>query len=123
LLEPGEPRAGIDLLRHRWAPQILHELEAGPLRYTDLKAALHKYERPDRRVHPKSFSAALRHLVAHGLVIRRTRATRPRTVVYALTDIGAGILAALAELEHFVDEHRDELEPDAGNGSTRPDAG
>lgn len=75
---------GLELVGERWALLIVRDLLVGPRRYTDLRNGL-------PRIPTNILSARLKELEAAGLVERRVRPRPDGSVVYALTERGAGL--------------------------------
>jgi DNA-binding HxlR family transcriptional regulator len=78
----------LGLIDGPWATLIVRELLGGPLRFTELRAAL-----PGISAH--TLSDRLRRFEEHGLVTRTAYAEIPPRVVYDLTDVGRGLRPVL----------------------------
>ncbi|GIG66804.1 winged helix-turn-helix transcriptional regulator [Phytomonospora endophytica] len=75
---------GLELVGERWALLIVRDLLVGPRRYTDLRNGL-------PRIPTNILAARLKELEAAGVVERRVRPRPDGSVVYALTERGAGL--------------------------------
>lgn len=78
----------LGLIDGPWATLIVRELLGGPLRFTELRAAL-----PGISAH--TLSDRLRRFEEHGLVTRTAYAEIPPRVVYDLTEVGHGLRPVL----------------------------
>lgn len=88
-------RAAIDVVRGRWKPSILFELNAGPRRFSDLQAAL-------RGITAQALSLQLRQLEADGVVARTVFAEEvPVRVEYSLTKDGRALSGVMDQLEQW----------------------
>jgi DNA-binding HxlR family transcriptional regulator len=88
-------RAAIDVIRGRWKPSILFELNSGPRRFTDLQTAL-------RGITPQALSLQLRQLEADGVVARAVFADEvPVRVEYSLTPGGRSLSGVMDQLEQW----------------------
>jgi len=85
-------RAALDVIRGRWKPSILYELNTGPRRFGDLKDAL-----PGATA--QALTVQLRQLEADGVVTRTVYAEIPSRVEYTLTNTGAELSAVMNQLE------------------------
>ncbi|MEQ7892599.1 winged helix-turn-helix transcriptional regulator [Xanthomonas arboricola] len=74
----------LHLLEGPWASLIVRELLAGPLRFTEIRAAL-----PGISAH--TLTHRLRQFESSGLVVRTAYAETPPRVVYRLTPRGEGL--------------------------------
>lgn len=95
-----EIRGGI--LSRRWAPEIILQLAAGPLKYN---AILNGIE----GISDKLLTERLRELEAQGLAMRTVDPAAPVRVQYQLTEAGRRYIAPLLELRRverllFVEE-------------------
>jgi DNA-binding HxlR family transcriptional regulator len=84
-------RAALDVIRGRWKPSILHELQSGTRRFTQIQAAL-----PE--VTAQALTVQLRQLEADGVVKRTVHAEVPARVDYTLTPSGQALSACLDQL-------------------------
>jgi DNA-binding HxlR family transcriptional regulator len=87
-------RAALGVIRGRWKPSILWELNGGTERFSDLQAAL-----PE--VTAQALTVQLRQLEADGVVTRTIYPKVPARVEYALTDYGRGLSAVMGQLERW----------------------
>jgi DNA-binding HxlR family transcriptional regulator len=96
-------RAATDLFLHTWDPVVLAALRLGPRRRLELRAAIGSMS-------DKVLTDALRRLLAHGLVCRRTYAEAPPRVEYALTSLGESLVdGPMNALGNWTLEHGKEL--------------
>src|SRR4051794_8972845 len=79
-------------------------LEAGPMRFSDLREAL-------GGISPKVLTQALRALERDGLVSRRaySQPQVPPKVEYALTELGGSLCAPVQGLRAWAEEHIDDI--------------
>uniref|UniRef100_A0AAU1UPE5 Helix-turn-helix transcriptional regulator n=1 Tax=Streptomyces sp. NBC_00119 TaxID=2975659 RepID=A0AAU1UPE5_9ACTN len=84
------------------ASMVLHCLEDGPRRYSELRVPL-------GRVTPKALTQSLRGLERNGFVSRTVHADPKLRVEYALTPLGRSMLEPLAAACRWATEHWDEL--------------
>lgn len=87
-------RAAIDVIRGRWKPSILWELNCGTKRFSDLQAAL-----PE--VTAQALTVQLRQLEADGVVARAVYAEMPVRVEYSLTENGRALSEVMDQLEKW----------------------
>ncbi|WP_308114224.1 winged helix-turn-helix transcriptional regulator [Streptomyces brasiliscabiei] len=76
------------LLEGPWATLIVRELLAGPLRFTELRAAL-------PGISPHTLTSRLRQFEKYGIVTRTAYPEIPPRVEYALTPLGQGLRPVL----------------------------
>ena len=81
----------LDRIADKWTLMIHGTLEAGPMRFSDLRDAL-------GGISPKVLTQALRALERDGLISRRAYRQVPPKVEYSLTDDGRSLNAALGPL-------------------------
>ncbi|APE43489.1 hypothetical protein BOO69_08745 [Sulfitobacter alexandrii] len=81
----------LEIIGERWALLIVRELVPGPLRFTDIKAAL-------PGISSNILTNRLADLERDGIVVRRSLPHPASTVVYALTDWGAELKPLIREL-------------------------
>ncbi|MFE9845294.1 winged helix-turn-helix transcriptional regulator [Streptomyces goshikiensis] len=98
----------------KWASMVLHCLDDGPRRYSELRVPL-------SRVTPKSLTQSLRGLERNGFVSRTVHADPKLRVEYALTPLGRSMLEPLAAACRWATEHWDEL-LDAREAASPPSA-
>lgn len=87
-------RAAVDVIRGRWKPFILCELNGGTKRFCDLQAAL-------AQVTAQTLTLQLRQLEADGVVARTVYAEVPSRVEYALTEHGRSLSDIMDHLESW----------------------
>lgn len=87
-------RATLDIVRGRWKPSILYELEKRPRRYSELQRAL-------PRISPQALTTQLKQLEADGLVERDAYAEVPVRVEYRLSEFGATLSDVMDRLESW----------------------
>ena len=89
---PSSPtRLVIERLAHKWALLVVAALQAGPKRYSELRAVLGD-------VAPQVLTRSLRDLERNGLIAREVFAEVPPRVVYSLTDLGETLCQPLEAL-------------------------
>lgn len=84
-------RAALDVIQGRWKPSILHELQSGTRRFTQIQASL-----PE--VTAQALSVQLRQLEADGVIHRTVHPEIPARVDYALTSHGEALTGLLDQL-------------------------
>ena len=84
--------AAIELIGKRWTGAIVCALTEGPLRFGELVKAV-------PGVSDRLLSQRLRELENEGLVEREVEPGSPVRVTYSLTERGAGLRPAIAELQ------------------------
>lgn len=96
---PPATNAAMDLLTHRWVPQLLYLLCQGNARFSDLAHAL-----PDlsRRV----LTERLRELADEGLIHRTVTDGPPTRITYQLTALGDGLRDTLTHLDNWATTYR-----------------
>ena len=101
--EPGSVcphfHAAIELIGKRWTGAIVFALTDGPLRFGELTKAV-------PGVSDRLLSRRLRELEKEGLVEREVDAGSPVRVTYSLTEAGADLEPAIAELKAWARRHR-----------------
>ena len=86
-------RAALDVIRGRWKPSILFELNTGPRRFSDLQVTLHG-------ITAQALTVQLRQLEADGVVVRSVFAEEtPVRVEYSLSDDGRALSGVMDQLE------------------------
>jgi DNA-binding HxlR family transcriptional regulator len=90
----------LELVGERWTLLIVRELLLGPLRFTDLDAALEGIPR-------NLLAERLRDLEAHGLVARQTLPPPAARSVYELTAAGRELMPVLGDLARWGLRHLD----------------
>jgi DNA-binding HxlR family transcriptional regulator len=86
----------------KWAGMIIHCLEHGPRRFSELRTPL-------RSITAKSLTKSLRALERDGLIRRTTYAEPVRRVEYELSPLGFSLLQPMAATCAWAQEHWDEL--------------
>jgi DNA-binding HxlR family transcriptional regulator len=94
----------IDVVGGKWKMHLMWVLAEGPVRFGQIRRKLDG-------VSEKVLAENLRQLEASGIVHRELYAEVPPRVEYSLTPLGVSLNEALAPLEVWGDEHRDQLEP------------
>lgn len=89
----------IELIGKRWTGAIVFALTEGPLRFGELAKAV-------PGLSDRLLSNRLRELEREGLVERRVEAGSPVHVTYALTEVGAELRPAIAELKAWAKRWR-----------------
>jgi len=95
-LEPCAIERGMRVLGGKWTGSILWHLKDGPVRFNDLARMIGGASK-------KMITERLRHLEAHGLIVRTVRKTRPVTVDYTITEAGQAALSVLDALRGWVE--------------------
>jgi len=99
LFDPDCPtRLILDRIGDKWTVLALLLLDARPLRFTELRNGIGK-------VAPKVLTQTLRRLERDGLVTREVFAEVPPRVVYALTPMGRSLIAPIAAVKNWAEEH------------------
>ncbi|HYP55028.1 MAG TPA: helix-turn-helix domain-containing protein [Solirubrobacterales bacterium] len=91
--------AAIELIGKRWTGAIVFTLTDGPLRFGELAKAV-------PGLSDRLLSQRLRELEDEGLVERVVEAGSPVRVTYSLTEAGADLEPAIAELKAWAKRHR-----------------
>jgi DNA-binding HxlR family transcriptional regulator len=89
----------IELIGKRWTGAIVFALTEGPLRYGELGKAV-------PGLSDRLLSRRLRELEQEGLVRREVEAGSPTRVTYSLTEAGAELRPAMAELKAWAKRWR-----------------
>ena len=84
----------IELVGRRWCGTILRALLGGPMRFSEVGAAI-------PHISDRSLSLRLKDLEREALVIRRVEASQPVSVSYELTDKGRDLEAVVAAVERW----------------------
>lgn len=82
----------IELIGKRWTGAIVFALTEGPLRFGELGKAV-------PGLSDRLLSSRLRELEREGIVERQVEAGSPVRVTYSLTEVGAELRPAIAELK------------------------
>jgi DNA-binding HxlR family transcriptional regulator len=91
--------AAIELIGKRWTGAIVFALTDGPLRFGELTKAI-------PGLSDRLLSRRLRELEDEGLVEREVEPGSPVRVTYSLTEAGADLEPAIAELKAWARRHR-----------------
>lgn len=91
----------IELIGKRWTGAIVFALTDGPLRFGELAKAV-------PGLSDRLLSSRLRELEREGLVSRSVEAGSPVRVTYSLTEAGAELRPAMAELKQWARRWRSE---------------
>lgn len=92
LREQCPVRAALDVIRGRWKPSILCELNGGTKRFCDLQGAL-------PQITAQTLTVQLRQLEADGVIARTVHPEVPPRVEYQLTEHGRGLSDIMEHLE------------------------
>lgn len=95
--------AAIDVMGGKWKGLILFWLGEKPLRFGELRRTV-------SGISERMLILQLRELEASGLVHRKVHHQVPPKVEYSLTDFGYSLIAALAPLGQWGEEHMERLE-------------
>lgn len=91
-------RMGVDLFGNSWLPVIVYMLRDGPLRHSDLRAAV-------GGISQKMLTQTLRRMEQMTLVRRQRYAEAPPRVEYELTEAGRDLLQPIYALGTWVERH------------------
>lgn len=94
-------KAALDVIRGRWKPSILYELNSGTKRFGDLQTAL-------REITAQVLTVQLRQLEADGIVVRTVHPEIPPRVEYALSALGRSLSRVMEELEEWGIRYQEE---------------
>lgn len=92
-------RAALDVIRGRWKPMLLFELQEGPRRFSELQTRV-------RGITAQALTVQLRQLEADGIVSRRVFAQVPPCVEYQLTDMGRRLSVVMEQLDSWGREYQ-----------------
>jgi DNA-binding HxlR family transcriptional regulator len=90
----------LDRLGDRWTVLVLKELEAGTLRFSEIRARIED-------VSQRMLAQTLRRLEQDGLVSRRVFPTIPPRVDYTLTGLGQSLMVPLREMVRWALDNHD----------------
>jgi len=96
--EPAYTRATQRIARHlgnRWTRPILEALQAGPLRFSEIKRA-------SAPVSQRMLTLSLRKLEKDGLIFRTVSCDKPPQVTYGLTTFGTALADRLVDFDRWV---------------------
>lgn len=111
--QPCAIEKGMRIIGGKWTGSILWHLRDGPIRFNDLSRLVGGASK-------KMIVERLRHLEAHGLVVREVMQTAPVTVQYSLTELGQTAIALLGALQAWSDALPSEVlrSPQPASGPT-----
>lgn len=92
----------LDRLGDKWSTLLVFHLAERPHRFGELRRAV-----PD--ISQRMLTQSLRDLQRDGLVSRHVHPTQPPSVEYRLTALGRSLLAPLAGLVRWADEHHNAI--------------
>jgi DNA-binding HxlR family transcriptional regulator len=92
----------LDLIANKWSTLVIGMLEGGPQRFGVIQRRL-------EGVTPKVLTATLKRLETSGLIDRTVFAAVPPHVEYSLTALGETLVAPLASLRAWAEEHLDDV--------------
>ncbi|MFI6167304.1 winged helix-turn-helix transcriptional regulator [Nocardia sp. NPDC051052] len=104
-------RLGVDVFGNSWLPVVIYMLRAGPMRPSDLRAAI-------GGISQKMLTQTLRRMERMTLIERHRYAEAPPRVEYELTEAGRDLLVPIYALGDWVDKHGRAV----GAGLAGPDA-
>jgi|SRR5579871_975204 len=96
-----QSRDAIELLSNKWRITIIHILREGPLRTSEIQAAI-------AEVSPKVLTQTLRGMERDGLLHREIFSVVPPRVEYRLTPTGRSLIKPLEDLCHWAKAHIEE---------------
>ncbi|WP_051574133.1 helix-turn-helix domain-containing protein [Mycobacterium sp. URHB0044] len=114
-IEPYCPyfAAGMRLLDQRWTVTVLRTLVAGPMRFSDMSAAI-------PGITDSTLSKRLKELESGGLVTRIVHPTTPVRVEYRLSDMGTALGEVLLQLNGWALEWIDLPSDEPGIKKAQP---
>src|SRR3954454_16473105 len=92
----------LDRIADKWTLMIHGTLEAGPMRFSDLRDAL-------GGISPKVLTQALRAPEPDALTSRRAYPQVPPKVEYALTELGGSLCTPVQGLRAWAEQHIDDI--------------
>lgn len=92
----------LDRIGDKWSVLVLGTLAAGPHRFSAVRRAI-----PD--ISKRMLTQTLRDLERDGLIARTVFPTKPPSVEYRLTALGATILEPLADLVRWADHNHEAI--------------
>jgi DNA-binding HxlR family transcriptional regulator len=95
-------REVLDLIANKWSTLVIGVLEDGPQRFGVIQRHL-------EGVTPKVLTATLKRLEASRLIDRTVYPAVPPHVEYSLTSLGQTLVAPLAALRTWAEEHLDDI--------------
>jgi DNA-binding HxlR family transcriptional regulator len=106
-------RQVLDRVGDKWSLLVIAALEAGPLRYTDLR-------RDVPGISQRMLTLTVRQLQQDGLVTRTAYAEVPPRVEYALTPLGHSLHHIVTSLITWVADHHDQIREHRAHTATKP---
>lgn len=98
-LQPCAIEAGMRVLGGKWTGSILWHLKDEPVRFNDLARMIGGASK-------KMITERLRHLEAHGLILREVQPTTPVSVRYKITPHGRTALSVLEALRDWSEQNK-----------------
>jgi DNA-binding HxlR family transcriptional regulator len=95
-------RQALDRIADKWSALIIGLLAERPHRFGELRRKI-------GGISQKMLTQTLRSLQSDGLVSRRAIATVPVTVEYSLTPLGETLVAPLASIRDWAEEHIEDI--------------
>jgi len=92
----------LDLIANKWSTLVIGVLEDGPQRFGAIQRRL-------EGVTPKVLTATLKRLESSNLIDRTVYPVVPPHVEYSLTSLGETLVAPLAALRGWAEEHLDDI--------------
>ncbi|MAI89651.1 helix-turn-helix domain-containing protein [Ponticaulis sp.] len=92
----------LDRVGQKWTLLILISLDSGPKRFSQL-------QRMVGDISKRMLTQTLRQLERDGLISRTVYPTKPPSVEYALTLLGESVLAPIAQLTSWAEDHHDDI--------------
>jgi DNA-binding HxlR family transcriptional regulator len=92
----------LDLIANKWSTLVIGVLEDGPQRFGAIQRRL-------EGVTPKVLTATLKRLESSHLIDRTVYPAVPLHVEYSLTGLGESLVAPLAALRAWAEEHLDDI--------------
>lgn len=96
-------RQVLDRVGDKWSLYVVAQLREGPLRFNGLKRSV-------PGISQRMLTLTLRGLERDGLVTRTVYPTNPPQVDYALTELGRTLLAPVAALISWAEEHQPQIQ-------------
>ncbi|WP_043630875.1 winged helix-turn-helix transcriptional regulator [Nonomuraea candida] len=106
-------RQVLDRVGDKWSLLVIAALEAGPLRYTDLR-------RDVPGISQRMLTLTVRQLQQDGLVTRTAYAEVPPRVEYALTPLGRSLHHIVTPLITWVADHHGQIREHRARTATTP---
>jgi DNA-binding HxlR family transcriptional regulator len=93
----GSIKTCLEIIGDKWTGLIIHDLEAGPRRFTELEQSLH--------IGPRTLSQRLDSLQAEGVISKKHYAEAPPRVEYTLTKKGEDLLPILQTMAEWAKKY------------------